>query len=153
MRIPYLSSMQVALRRILILVAVAGLAIFFYTQTDYFQRQMRDRVIVVLEQATGARITLDGFHASIWNRQIVLRGVTIRSRVPLQGTTQAPPIFQAESVLVKMRFSTLFIAEKELSRLRIEKPRFTVVFDAQGHTNVPQPTDVRDLRRSPLDPL
>jgi translocation and assembly module TamB len=153
MRIPYLSSMQVALRRILILVAVAGLAIFFYTQTDYFQRQMRDRVIVVLEQATGARITLDGFHASIWNRQIVLRGVTIRSRVPLQGTTQAPPIFQAESVLVQMRFSTLFIAEKELSRLRIEKPRFTVVFDAQGHTNVPQPTDVRDLRRSPLDPL
>jgi translocation and assembly module TamB len=145
--------MQVALRRILMLTAVAGLAIFFYTQTDHFQRQVRDRVIVVLEQATGARITLEGFHASIWNRQMVLRGVTVRSRVPLQGTTQAPPIFQAESVLVQMRLSTLFIAERELSRLRIEKPRITVVFDAQGHTNVPQPTDVRDLRRSPLDPL
>ncbi len=153
MRIPYLSSMQVALRRILMLTAVAGLALFFYTQTSAFQRQVRDRVVLVLEQATGARITLEGFHASVWDRVLVMRGVTVRSRGTFPGGAASPPFFQAESVLVQMRLNTLFIAEKELSRLRIEKPRIAVVFDAQGRSNVPQPSDVRDPRRSPLDPL
>jgi translocation and assembly module TamB len=150
MRIPYLSSMQVALRRILILTALVGLGLFFYTQTDSFQRQVRDRVVQVLEQATGARITLQGFHTSVWDRVMVLHGVTVRARGTLPGS---PPFFQAEAVLVQMRLSTLFIAEKELSRLRIERPRIAIVFDATGRTNVPQPSDVRDPRRSPLDPL
>jgi translocation and assembly module TamB len=144
--------MQVALRRTLILGALTGLALFFYTQTDSFQKQVQARVVQVLEQATGARITLEGFHANIWDRQIVMRGVTVRGR-GVVGGEKTPPFFQAASVLVQMRLSTLFIAERELSRLRIEKPRITVVFDAKGRSNVPQPSDVRDPRRSPLDPL
>jgi translocation and assembly module TamB len=148
MRIPYLSSMQVGLRRILMAVAVAGLALFFYTQTDSFQWQVRKRVLNILAQATGARITVKEFHASIWTREMILYGVTVRSRVAADT-----PFFQADSVLVRLRLSTLFIAEKELNRLHVEKPRIAIVIDAQGRSNVPQPSDVRDPRRSPLDPL
>src|SRR5260221_310482 len=79
---------------------------------------------------------------------MLLSGVTARSRA-----VPDPPFFQAESVLVRLRLSTLFITEKELSRLRVEKPRIQVRFDAQGRTNVPQPADAGDRRRSPLDPL
>ena len=68
--------MQVGLRRILMLAAVAGISLFFYVESPLFQRQARWRVIAVLEQATGSRITVTDFHASIWTRQIVMRGVT-----------------------------------------------------------------------------
>ncbi|GEM_PF-4467889 len=150
MRIPYLSSMQVALRRILILLGIAGIALFFYVQSDSFQQQIERRLIQALEDSTGARIQLAGFHVSVWDRVIVLRGVTVRAR---GVDPNATPFFRADSVLAQMRLATLFLSEKELSRLRIEKPRIAVVFDAKGRSNVPRPSEVRDPRRSPLDPL
>jgi translocation and assembly module TamB len=141
--------MQVGLRRILMLAAVAGISLFFYVESPLFQRQARWRVIAVLEQATGSRITVTDFHASIWTRQIVMRGVTMRNLIPTDV-----PYFSAESVLVQLRLSTLFIAERELALLRIQKPRIHVTFDAKGRTNLPLPGLTRpDPRRSPLDPI
>jgi len=43
--------------------------------------------------------------------------------------------------------------ERDVIDARIEKPRIALVFDAKGRSNIPQPSDVRDPRRSPLDPL
>lgn len=147
MRIPYLSSMQVGLRRFLMVLAVTGLGLFFFTHTALFQRQAELRVISVLEQATGSKITVTGFHVSVWTREIALQGVTMRSTFP-----NDPPYFTADSVLVRLRLSTLFIAERELALLRVQKPIVRVVFDAKGHNNLPAPGK-SDPRRSPLDPI
>ena|SRR5258708_7036428 len=148
MRIPYLSSMQVGLRRILMVLAVTVLSLYFFTLTPLFEHQLEKQVIAGLEHATGARVHIREFHASIWTRQLVLRDIAMRRAA---GDI---PFFTAESVLVQLRFATIFQTDKELRLLRMQKPRFEIVFDAQGRSNLPEPGVARpDPRRSPLDPL
>ncbi len=143
-----ISRIQIGFRRLLILLALAALGIFFYLQTNHFQNVLGQQVKAELERATGGRVEWEGFYFSLLTAQVHMRGLTLRSR---EEPSQA--LFHADTMLVSLRELPLLVGLVELDTVRVEKPRIHVVVDEQGRTNIPRPVQATDLRRSPLDPV
>jgi translocation and assembly module TamB len=141
--------------RKLIFAAVAGLAglclLILGTgvvvlRSDWFQDQVRQRIVREVESATGGRAEIGAFLFD-WRQ---LRA-EIRSFV-LHGTEKPgePALFSAKSVQVGLKIISIWRRGINIASLTVTQPRVRIVVYEDGRTNLPQPRVAR-LGRNPFE--
>lgn len=126
---------------LLLVVVVAGVS--WYTTTDDFQRRVSNKIVSVLEDATGGRVELAGVKISLWHLAIEAHGLVIHG---LEGPGEAPYL-SADTIRVRLGITSFFVAANgkgvaahiHLKLLRVEHPQFHLIIDKDGHTNQPVP--------------
>jgi len=114
---------------------VAGLVGVLVLQSDWFRGQARGWLVRSIEDATGGRVEMGAFRFE-WS--------TLRAEADgliLHGTEPAgkPPLFRAASIAVGVKIASLVKRDIDIRFLEVEAPRISVLVDANGRTNLPQP--------------
>jgi translocation and assembly module TamB len=122
--------------------AVAG---GWYTTTDRFHRWLHSRVVTALQDATGGRVELGGFHMIPFRLQMEGRDLTVH------GTEKAGsiPFGHADAVVVEVQLIPLLGGQVALNRMTLEHPVVRVEFAADGTSNIPAPKGPADPRPAP----
>jgi translocation and assembly module TamB len=117
--------------------SVAGLcvAVFLLIETGIVERWARHIVVSQIEQRTGARVELGGFHLHIWQLRAELDDLTLHG-LEAAGT---PPLFHAAHVNVAIRILSLTGKEIAVDELVFDQPQVAVRVDKNGKSNVPTP--------------
>ncbi|HKV04664.1 MAG TPA: translocation/assembly module TamB domain-containing protein [Candidatus Acidoferrales bacterium] len=119
----------------LILMVAAVLAVAFLFESGIVERRLRDRLVAEIEQRTGARVDLGGFHLHAWGLSLEIDNLTLHG---LEAPNQ-PPLFHADRIDVAIGIVSFFGRQIALDKLTVERPEATVVVDGRGRSNVPTP--------------
>src|SRR5258706_11341111 len=113
----------------------------WYTTTDRFHRWLHSRVVTALQDATGGRVELGGFHMIPFRLQMEGRDLTVH------GTEKAGsiPFGHADAVVVEVQLLPLLGGQVALNRLTLEHPVVRVEFAADGTSNIPAPKGPADV--------
>jgi len=127
---------------VLLALSVAG---GWYMTTDRFHRWLHSRVVTALQDATGGRVELGGFHMIPFRLQMEGRDLTVH------GTEKAGsiPFGHADAVVVEVQLLPLLGGQVALNRLTLEHPVVWVEFAADGTSNIPAPKGPADPRPAP----
>jgi translocation and assembly module TamB len=119
----------------LVLTAAAVMAVFVAFETGLVERLVRHVFIQQLEQKTGARVDLGGFHLYLRRLRIGMDDLTLHGTEP----AGAPPLFHAAHVNFQIHILSFWGKQISLDELEIERPQVEVRFDKAGHSNLPAP--------------
>ncbi|MGB0035466.1 MAG: translocation/assembly module TamB domain-containing protein [Candidatus Acidiferrales bacterium] len=122
-------------RRLLFLAIVVVVSIVAAFETGFVERWVRHVVVQQIEQGTGARVELGGFHFHAWRLHAEMNDLT------LHGLEDAgkPPLFHATHVNVRIRIISFFGREIALDELTLERPAVALRFEKDGRSNLPVP--------------
>src|ERR1700761_6008448 len=70
---------------LLTILLVAGL--LWYTSSSHFLNQVRQRVVSVLEDATGGKVEIQSLHWNVWHLAVEVKGLTIHG---LEAANEKP---------------------------------------------------------------
>lgn len=114
----------------------------WYTTTDSFRSWLHDHVVAALQDATGGRVELGGFHMIPFRLRLEGRDLTIH------GTEKsgAIPLGHADDVVAQLKVLSLFGGKVALSHLILNHPVVRVEFAADGSSNFPVPKGPVDSR-------
>jgi translocation and assembly module TamB len=127
------------------LLSLAGFVIALFVagvlmvQTAWFRNFVRDRIVAVVERATGGRVEIGSFSYN-WHdltadvQPFVLHGTEPDSR---------PPLFRAEKIQIGFRIISALEKKVDIASLIVESPHLNVTIGPDGSTNVPRPTTPR----------
>jgi translocation and assembly module TamB len=120
-------------------VCVVGLLLI---ETGIVQRWVRHMVVSQIEQRTGARVDLGGFHFHIWQLRAELDDLTLHG-LEAPGT---PPLFHAAHVNVDIHILSLASKEIAIDELVFDQPQLAVRVDKNGKSNLPTPRVTQSKR-------
>ena len=115
-------------------VAAACVAVFLLIETGIVQRWVRQIVVSQIEQHTGARVELGGFHLHIWQLRAELDDLTLHG-LEAAGT---PPLFHAAHVNVAIHILSFIGKEIAIDELLFDQPQLAVRVDKNGKSNCPR---------------
>jgi translocation and assembly module TamB len=118
---------------ILFLAAAVGLALYIAFTTGFANRILRNEVIQVIADRTGARVEIHKFRFYPWKLRVEIEGLTLHG---LEGPL-AEPLFHADRIAVEARILSLFHRKFSLEEVTIDRPVLAVSVDRYGHSNVP----------------
>jgi translocation and assembly module TamB len=110
-------------------------AVIFIFETGIAERWVRHVVVKQLEQHTGARVDLDGFHLHALQMRAELDGLTLHGL----EATGTPPLFQAAHVNIAIHVLSFFGKEIAINELIFDQPQLAMRFDKNGKSNLPTP--------------
>jgi translocation and assembly module TamB len=104
-------------------------------RSAWLREKVRDRIVGEVERTTGGRARIGSFNFD-WH--------TMTAEVApfvLHGTEppDARPLFRADSIRVGLKMVSMLERDIDIRSLTVEKPELTVVANADGSTNFPQP--------------
>ena len=123
----------------LVAVCVVGLLLI---ETGIVQRWVRHVVVSQIEQGTGARVDLGGFHLHIWKLRAELDDLTLHG-LEAPGT---PPLFHTAHVNVDIHILSLAGKEIAIDELVFDQPQLAVRVDKNGKSNLPTPRVAQSKR-------
>ena len=103
------------------------------SNSDWFQRAFRDRVVSSLEEATGARVELDDFSFSLFGRSVVIDNLSLSSE------EDTKPLLVVESVRLEFGLDSLLRRRVSLRALELVAPRFRIETAEDGSLRLPDP--------------
>lgn len=118
-------------------VVVAGLATAAVVlwRTGRIQHWAREELVHRVEVATGARVTLGGFHINLSPFTVELSQLTLHGReAPGQ-----PPFVHIDHVTVGVDIAALFERKVVLGNVTVDQPSVSIEIDRNGHSNIPVP--------------
>ncbi|HML15587.1 MAG TPA: translocation/assembly module TamB domain-containing protein [Bryobacteraceae bacterium] len=120
---------------VVIVLAAAALSLVMVVRSGWFQERVRERIIAALEDATGGRVEIGGFHFD-WEHLTA----TVAPLV-LHGTERAgePPLASVRSITVRLRIISMLERRVDLASLRLDQPLVRIAFYPDGSTNFPTP--------------
>ncbi|HEX4594048.1 MAG TPA: hypothetical protein VH157_07220, partial [Bryobacteraceae bacterium] len=120
-----------------VLLSVAGLCVagLLLVETGVVQRWVRHVVVSQIEQRTGARVELGGFHLHVWRLRAELDDLTLHG-LEAPGT---PPLFHAAHVNVAIRILSFIGKEVAIDELVFDQPQLAVRVYKNGKSNLPEP--------------
>jgi translocation and assembly module TamB len=129
------------------LVLICALAALLVVRSAWFDRQVRERLIREIEDATGGRVELGSFDFDWRTMTASVRDLTIHGT---EGPADAP---LARVGLVRLRLKVISALERriDLESLYVGRPQANVIVYADGRTNVPEPKAARKPRRSAIE--
>jgi len=122
-------------RHALVSAALVALAIAAVCESGLPERWIRDALINRLEQATGARVEMAGFHFSFWKLRLEIDDLTLHG---LEAANQSP-LFHADRVAVDIRVISFLGRKIALDDLIVERPQVAIRLDRDGRSNLPTP--------------
>jgi len=103
--------------------------------TSWFRRALERRLLATLEETTGARVEVQYFHFRPTALQVTFRGVVIHGSEP----PQAPPLFSARTVVLRLSPANLLHREIRIRSLDWDGAELHLRTNADGSTNLPGP--------------
>jgi len=133
---------------LVVALALIGAAAW-YVSTAEFQQKVRLKVVALLEQATGGRVELQGFHFSLWRLDAVADHLIIHG---LEGPKEAPYL-QADRIEIRLQIRSFFsqsvgahlvndnsiASHVALNLLQVDRPQAHLIIYPDGSTNQPTP--------------
>ena len=122
-------------RRALVWATIGTLILAAAYESGLVERWMRRKLISSIQQGTGARVEIGGFHFDLWSLRARIDNLTLHG---LEAAVQ-PPLFHADRIDVDIRVVSFFGRKIALDELIVEKPKVAVRLDHDGRSNVPSP--------------
>ena len=116
-----------------VLLLSAGL--FYALQTNWLKEKVRERIVLLVEEATGGRVELGTFNFDWRTLTAEFGNLTIHGTEPKSG----PPLFRAKSARVALTVVSLLKQQANISSLTVDRPEIYVLRRADGTTNIPAP--------------
>jgi len=117
------------------LLALALTGLFFWASSAGFENLVRERLVNMLETATGGRVEIGAFHWHLLPLEAAADGLVIHG---LEAPGEAP-YAQAGRLRVKLSILSFWSPRILLRDLEIYRPRLHLIVYANGSTNQPQP--------------
>ncbi len=118
---------------LLMLMLVAGG--YLIIQSDWFREYVRQRIVQVAEDTTGARVELSGFEFNVAELSATVRGLVLHGS---EGPDEAPFVV-IDSATIGLRIVSVLERQIDLARLAVERPAVNIIVNPDGSTNVPGP--------------
>ena len=118
---------------LVLLLVVAALVI--YASSARFSNQVRQRVIAVLEDATGGRVEMQAFHWNLRHLTVEVDGLTIHG---LEGPGELP-YAHLDRLYARAKILSLTGARLGLDYLQVDRPAIHLIVYPDGSTNQPRP--------------
>jgi translocation and assembly module TamB len=118
---------------LLLVVIVAGL--LFYASSAHFANLVREKVVNVLEDATGGRVELQSLHWNARHLSVEVEGLTIHG---LEGPGEVP-YAHLDRLYARVRILSLVQARLGLVYLEVDRPTIHLIIYPDGRTNQPVP--------------
>jgi hypothetical protein len=131
------------------LVLLLLLAAVLVLPSRWFSEKVRERLVSEVETSTGGKAEIGAFKFD-WKtltadvRPFVLHGTEPASEKPL---------FRAESITLGIRVISLMKRQFDLASLTLDKPEITLLVDANGHTNFPEPKVKHASAKDPIETI
>src|ERR1700749_4956708 len=106
---------------LLLLLTVGGLV--FYASTPHFANRVRNKVINVLEDATGGRVELQSLDWSVRHLSVEVNGLTIHG---LEGPGELP-YAHLDRLYARVKILSFVRAQLGLDYLEVDKPSFHLI--------------------------
>src|ERR1700734_544070 len=119
---------------LLLLVLVIG-GLLFYASTAHFSNLVRQRVINVLQDATGGRVELRSLHWSLRHLAVEVDGLTIHG---LEGPGELPYV-HVDRLYARAKILSFVDARLGLDFLEVDRPSVHLIIYPNGSTNQPAP--------------
>jgi translocation and assembly module TamB len=116
------------------LVALATAAVVVMS-TPWFSRALERRLLEALEETTGGRVEVQDFRFHPIVLQAIFHGLVIHGSEP----PQAPPLFSARTVVLRLSPTNLLHREIRIMSLDWDGAEFHLQTNADGSTNLPGP--------------
>ncbi|MBV8820897.1 MAG: hypothetical protein JO022_21230, partial [Acidobacteriaceae bacterium] len=117
-----------------VLLAAIGVAIII-AQSNWFQNQVRAKVIMIVEDATGGRLEVGKFRYDWRTLTAAVEPFVLHGTEP----QNEPPLLHAKKVQIGLRITSLLQRQVDLRFLHVDVPAVHVSMTADGHTNIPEP--------------
>src|SRR5215472_1776606 len=127
-----------ALLSLVALVVVALLLI----ETGAVQGWVRHALVKQIEDHTGSRVDLAGFHLDLWHLRAELDDLTLHGLKP----PNAPPLFRAAHVNIAMHVLSFLGKEVAIDELIFDQPQLAIRVNKDGKSNLPTPRVPRSNR-------
>jgi len=134
----------IGLLAVLVLAVVTGVAIL---QSQWFREQVRTRVIIELENATGGRVEIAAFDFNWSTLHADIRGLVVHGLEP----TGAKPLASIDRLVVGIKIISIFEKKVDVALISAEHPQIAVIVDAAGKTNIPEPKVKSATNKSLID--
>src|SRR6202453_324910 len=119
---------------LLLLVLVIG-GLLFYASTPHFSNFVRQRVINVLQDATGGRVEVQSLRWSLRHLSVEVEGLTIHG---LEGPGELP-YAHVERLYARAEIISFVNARIALDFLEVDRPSVHLIIYPDGSTNQPTP--------------
>src|ERR1700722_7089679 len=120
---------------LLLLLVLVFAGLMFYASTAHFSNVVRQKVISVLQDATGGRVELRTFRWSLRQLSVEVDGVTIHG---LEGPGELP-YAHIDRLYARAKILSLFDGRLGLDYLEVDRPTAHLIVYPDGSTNQPKP--------------
>ncbi|HXQ25048.1 MAG TPA: translocation/assembly module TamB domain-containing protein [Candidatus Acidoferrales bacterium] len=121
--------------RALVLIVATLFIVAAIFETGLADKWMRGAIVRQLEQGTGARVEMGGFHFQLWSLRAEIDNLTLHGLEP----AGQPPLFHADRIDVAIRVLSFIGRQVALDELIVERPQVAVRVDQSGLSNLPTP--------------
>ncbi len=131
------------LRRILLwliaLAFVGGICAVFVVRSAWFLNQVRSRILMEFETATGGRAEIRALSFDWTKGEAHANGIVLHGLEPA-GT---PPLLRVENLDAGLTIHSLWNRDVTLRSLRLQRPEVQLIVNGDGTSNIPEPKQKR----------
>jgi translocation and assembly module TamB len=120
---------------LVLLVALVVGGLMFYASTPHFANIVRQKVITVLEDATGGRVELQSLRWNLRHLSVEVGGLTIHG---LEGKGEMP-YAHIDRLYARVKILSFVDARLGLDFLEVDRPAIHLIVYPNGSTNQPTP--------------
>jgi translocation and assembly module TamB len=118
---------------VLLVLVISGL--LFYASTPHFSNQVRQKVVSVLEDATGGRVEVQALRWNLRHLSVEVDGLTIHG---LEGPGELP-YAHVDRLYARAKILSFIDAQLGLEFLEVDRPSVHLIIYPDGRTNQPTP--------------
>src|SRR5271155_2646480 len=123
------------LAAVALLTGVAAAIVFCIFEFGIARRWVRNALVQQLEERTGARVELGGFHLHVWRLHAELDNLTLHG---LETSSDAP-LFHADRVRFGITVLSFLHRQFKIDELLVDRPQLNVRYEKNGSSNLPSP--------------
>jgi translocation and assembly module TamB len=131
-----------------VLIVLLGVAIPIVGRSQWFRDQVRQRIVLEAERATGGRVEIGSFQFDWRAFRAELQDFVIHGTEP----PGSPPLVRVNAITIDVSVVSVLRAAVRLRALELHEPRVALIIYPDGHTNVPEPKMPRS-RETPIETI
>ena len=120
---------MIAVLGMIILVALA----LSFSHLPYVKSKIFSSLQLALQETQGIHLSAESFDYNLFSLTVFLEGV----RLDKSGREDGLPLFQSESVRVKIPLSIFLNWKLQIADLEVINPELNIIIDQQGNSNLP----------------
>jgi translocation and assembly module TamB len=132
-----------------VLLCVLAVASLWVLQSNWFRDQVRRRIVVQVESATGGKVEIAAFDYDWRALTADLRGLVIHGTEP----AGAAPLASVDTARITIRIISILERSADVSAVVLTRPRVNLLVAADGSTNLPTPLTARKTSKDPIQEL